>query len=272
MDHLMRALAPVATEAWKQIDDEARERLTAHLAARRLVDVVGPHGWQFSATDLGRASALKGVPVESEGADVVVRQRQVLPLAEIRVPFTVARSELDDAQRGADDLELDDLDRAARDAAMVENRAVFHGWSEASMTGLVNTAPYPAESLGSDAEAYPGVVAKAVDTLRRAGIEGPYGLAIGPTGYTRIVESTEHGGVLVFDHLRRILSGGKIVRSPTLQGAVVLSLKDGHFLLELGQDFSVGYSHHDADTVSLYLEESFSFRVAEPDAAIALTE
>ena len=33
---------------------------------------------------------------------------------------------------------------------------------------------------------------------------------------------------------------------------------------------SVGYAHHDANTVSLYLEESFSFRVASPEAAIAL--
>jgi uncharacterized linocin/CFP29 family protein len=76
----------------------------------------------------------------------------------------------------------------------------------------------------------------------------------------------------VFDHLRRILGGDKVVRSPGLNVAVVLSLSGGDFFLELGQDLSVGYSHHDAATVSLYIEESFSFRVAEPDAAITLTE
>ena len=37
-----------------------------------------------------------------------------------------------------------------------------------------------------------------------------------------------------------------------------------------GQDLSIGYDHHDADTVQLYLEESFSFRVATPEAAVAL--
>lgn len=114
------------------------------------------------------------------------------------------------------------------------------------------------------------MVARAVDTLRQAGIKGPYGPAIAPDGYTRIVESTEHGGHLLFDHLRRILGGGKVVRAPGLDGALIVSLDGGDFSLELGQDLAVGYSHHDAETVTLYLEESFSFRVVEPDAAITL--
>lgn len=272
MNHLMRALAPISDAGWKQIDDEARERLSTHLAARRLVDVAGPHGWGHSATDLGRVRGLDAPPSVVKPGEVLVRQRKVLPLAEFRVPFTVSRAELDDAERGADDLEFDDLDRAARQAALLENRAVFHGWEEAGMTGIAGSSPYPAAALGQAAAEYPAVVAGAVDTLRQNGIGGPYGLAAGPACYTRIVESTEHGGLLVFDHLRRVLGGGKVVRAPGLDGAVVLGLGGGDFVLELGQDLSVGYSHHDGDAVSLYLEESFSFRVVEPDAATVLTD
>jgi len=77
---------------------------------------------------------------------------------------------------------------------------------------------------------------------------------------------------MVLDHLHRILGGGTVLRAPGVDGAVVASLDGGHFVLELGQDIAVGYSHHDADAVTLYLEESFSFRVLEPDAATALTE
>ena len=49
----------------------------------------------------------------------------------------------------------------------------------------------------------------------------------------------------------------------------MLSLRGGDFILDSGQDLSIGYLDHDADAVRLYLEESFSFRVIEPDAAVA---
>ena len=55
-----------------------------------------------------------------------------------------------------------------------------------------------------------------------------------------------------------------------LEPGMVLSLRGGDFILESGQDLSIGYLDHDADVVRLYLEESFSFRVIEPDAAVAL--
>ena len=84
-----------------------------------------------------------------------------------------------------------------------------------------------------------------------------------------MVETAEHGGYPLLDHLREIL-GGPIVWAPGVRGAVLLSLRGGDFLFQSGQDLSIGYDHHDADTVQLYLEESFSFRVATPEAAVAL--
>ncbi|MGL1446931.1 hypothetical protein ACSTIZ_00290 [Vibrio parahaemolyticus] len=41
-------------------------------------------------------------------------------------------------------------------------------------------------------------------------------------------------------------------------------------MLEMGQDVSLGYLATTEDRVQLYLEESFSFRIATPEAAIAL--
>jgi uncharacterized linocin/CFP29 family protein len=52
---------------------------------------------------------------------------------------------------------------------------------------------------------------------------------------------------------------------------VVVSLRGGDFLFESGQDLSIGYDSHDAEVVRLYLQESFSFRVVTPEAAVALT-
>ncbi len=59
--------------------------------------------------------------------------------------------------------------------------------------------------------------------------------------------------------------------APGVEGAAVLSLRGGDFLFESGEDISIGYESHDADAVDLYLEQSFSFRVVTPEAAVALT-
>lgn len=264
MNHLLRSHAPITETGWAQVDHEGRSRLVPALAARKLVDFSGPRGWEHSATNLGRATTIAG-PAD----ELVARRRQVLALVELRAGFTVSRDQLLDADRGAEDIDFESLDRAARRIALAENVAVFHGWSEAGISGITEASPYEPLSLGADYAHYPGRVAKAVEMLLEAGISGPYGLALGPESYTGVVETTEHGGLIVFDHLRRILDG-PIVWAPGVHGAVVVSLRGGDFLFECGQDLSIGYHGHDADRVELYLEESFSFRVASPDAAVAL--
>jgi uncharacterized linocin/CFP29 family protein len=53
-------------------------------------------------------------------------------------------------------------------------------------------------------------------------------------------------------------------------GAAVLSQRGGDFELIVGQDFSIGYLEHSATMVRLYLQETFTFRVLSPEAAIPL--
>jgi uncharacterized linocin/CFP29 family protein len=264
MNHLHRDLAPITDTGWQLVDDEAKGRLTTYLAARKLVDFDGPHGWSHSATNLGRITTISG---PSEG--VAAAHRKVLPLVELRAEFKVSRVQLDDGDRGAIDIDFEELDEAVRQIAIGENVTVFHGYGAGGITGITESTSHAPIMHGSDIEKYPNAVAKAVDALRQSGIDGPYGLAICPETYTRIVETTEHGGYLLFEHLHRIL-GGPLVWSPGVQGGVVLSLRGGDFILDSGQDLSIGYLDHDADVVRLYLEESFSFRVLEPDAAVAV--
>jgi uncharacterized linocin/CFP29 family protein len=61
------------------------------------------------------------------------------------------------------------------------------------------------------------------------------------------------------------------VWAPGLEGAIVISQRGGDFVLDSGQDLAIGYDSHDDQVVRLYLEESFSFHVATPEAAIAFT-
>jgi len=266
MNHLLRPLAPITDAGWKLLDSEAKQRLTPALAARRLIDFSGPHGWEHSATNLGRTAALAASPHK----DVAAVKRRVLALSELRADFTVSVQELRDHDRGAVDVDLQSLDDAAHRIAVAENVAVFDGWSEAEITGIAAASPHKAKPLGEDAESYPRAVAGAVELLLRGGVGGPYGMALGREQYRRVAETAEHGGCLLLDHLRKILDG-PIVWAPGVDGAVVLSQRGGDFLYDSGLDLSIGYERHDAETVHLYIEESFSFVVATPDAAVALT-
>jgi len=264
MNHLLRSSAPLSDANWSLIDGEARERLAPALAARKLVDFSGPHGWEHSATNLGRVDEVAAAPCDG----VRALRRRVLPLVEARTEFELSRAELRDADRGAEDVDLAPLDTAARQIAIAENVAVFHGWKGA-LTGIAEATPHKHPQLGASAEKYPQLIAQAVEELLSAGIGGPYGLALGRDQYRRVVETAEHGGFPLFDHLAKIL-GGPIVWAPGVEGALVLSLRGGDFLFESGQDISIGYIDHDTETVLLYLEESFSFRVATPEAGVAL--
>jgi uncharacterized linocin/CFP29 family protein len=267
MNHLMREVAPISGHAWEQIDDEAKDRLTTYLAARRVVDFQGPLGWSHSAVNLGTSTSISG-PTMGDG--VQARARQVLPLVELRVPFTLERSELDDADRGNDDIDLDPVVKAAAAIALAENVAVFHGYEAGGITGIAQASVHePVEASGS-LQDFPKFVAHAVERLRLAGVTGPYGLALSSEVWTDVVETTEHGGYPLFRHLDQILDGGPIVWSPGVEGGVVLSMRGGDFELSAGQDLSVGYLAHDAATVTLYLEESFTFRVLSEDAAVVL--
>ncbi|MGH2857444.1 MAG: family 1 encapsulin nanocompartment shell protein [Solirubrobacteraceae bacterium] len=263
--HLLRDHAPLSDSNWRLLDEEAKQRLSVALAARRLVDFSGPHGWSHSGTNLGRAEPLSGAPCDGVSA----RRRQVLALVESRAEFELSRAELCDDDRGAPDVDLAPLDRAAHQIAVAENRAVFHGWPEAGITGIAQASPHHGLQLGGDPAGYPRPVAGAVERLLHSGIAGPYAIALGSDEYRRVVQTAENGGYPLLEHLRKIVQG-ELVWAPGLDGALVISLRGEDFLFESGQDLSIGYSDHDGQAVRLYLEQSFSFRVATAEAAVPL--
>jgi uncharacterized linocin/CFP29 family protein len=179
----------------------------------------------------------------------------------------VSRAELRDGDRGADDVDLGALDQAASRLAAAENAAVLDGLKGA-IVGISQASPHKKARLGETVGAYPGSVAGAVERLLASGIAGPYAVALGPDPYRDVLAAVE-GGYPVLEHLREILDG-PVVWAPGVAGALVLSTRGGDFAFESGQDVSVGYESHDDETVRLYLQESLSFHVATPEAAVAL--
>ena len=265
MNELLRAHAPIAPEAWKEIDAEAKRTLTTLLAARRLVDFTGPLGWNCSTVSTGRTRTLS--PSLQDG--VVSKLRLSLPLIEIRIPFEVDREELDAIVRGDTNPDLDSVRNAARAAAIAEDRAIFQGYPAGNIEGIFTAASSQGLTIPSDFGAYPDVVAEATHRLRSEGVSGPYGIALGPRCYTGLTRSTLRG-YPVINHVRELVDG-PIVWAPAVDGAVVMSLRGGDFELIVGQDFSVGYLDHTSSSVLLYLQQSFTFRVLSPEAAVPLT-
>ncbi len=264
MSHLHRELAPISENAWKEIENEAARTLRNFLAARQVVDFSGPHGWDFSADSLGRIERVPG-PVDGVEAGI----RVVQPLVELRHTFTMSRAAIDDIDRGRPDPDLSKVAEAAKRAALGEDHIVFEGFKDAHITGIAEASTFPPLELDNNYAEYPKLVARAVSSLREAGIDGPYAAALGPRCWTGVIETTEDGGYPVLEHLRLIL-GGPVVWAPAVDGAVVLSTRGGDFQLTCGQDMALGYLSHNSGTVELFLEESIGFRVLTPEAAVAL--
>ncbi|MFW5687761.1 MAG: family 1 encapsulin nanocompartment shell protein, partial [Bacteroidota bacterium] len=131
MDILRKSLAPISDKAWKEINETSKDVLTSVLSARKFVDVEGPKGWDFAALSTGRID----VPENQDGA-LEYGVHQVLPLVEVRIPFELNIWELDNVARGAEDIDLDSLEEAAREIAKFEENAIFEGFKAANIKGL----------------------------------------------------------------------------------------------------------------------------------------
>lgn len=265
MDLLKRELAPVTAAAFRQIDEEARRVLTLHLTARKLVDFSGPHGWELGAVNTGRLKHIDAARMEHVSHAI----RDVLPLIELRAPFVLPIAELDNAERGAGDLNLDPVIVAAERVARAEDAAVFYGYEPGNITGIVPASPHEPITVNASLE-WPRAVGHAKEVLRLAGVNGPYALALGPQAYRELTTDSDDGYPL-----RRRIEGnlidGPLIWAPALeQGAVLLSSRGGDYELTVGQDLSIGYAAHDRLEVELYLTETFTFRVLEDKAAILL--
>jgi uncharacterized linocin/CFP29 family protein len=263
MNNLHRELAPISAAAWADIEEETRRTFTRHLAGRRVVDVHGPDGIALSSVGTGH---LRGAEPPAPG--VLARVRQVQPLVELRIPFTVARQAVDDVERGAKDSDWQPVKDAARQMAFAEDRAVFEGYPGAGIEGIRHGSTNPALALPAEVRDYPDTVSRAVSALRLAGVAGPYSLLLGVDAYTAVSETVDHG-YPIREHLTRVLDGD-IIWAPAIEGAFLVSTRGGDFALHLGQDLSIGYLSHDADTIELYLQQSLTFLVHTPEAAVSL--
>jgi len=261
MDLLRRELAPVTPNAWSEIDAMAREALVATLSARKFVDLDGPHGIAHACVNLGRLA----LPSGEQAGSVRYGVHQVLPLIETRVNFVLTQGELDNIDRGAKDTQLDALVAAAREIAGFEEKAVFHGFKEAGIKGLHAEVPSRPVPLELHMDAFVDAVSEGQAQLLRDGVEGPAHLVVSPEIWKFLARSTPGGT------LRSLLEqqlGGQVIYSAAVKDALLAATRGGDLELTVGQDFAIGYHHHTAEEIHLFMTESFTFRVIAPEALV----
>lgn len=261
MNNLHRELAPISEGAWGQIEQEAARTFKRHVAARRVVDVLGPKGLEFSAVGTGQLRQ-----ISSPGDGIEAAQRDVRALVELRIPFELSRQALDDVERGSNNPDLQPLKDAARKLAFAEDRAVFEGYAAGGIQGIRQGTSNAALSLPPAIEGYPAVVAQAVSQLRLAGVNGPYTLVLGAGPFTTVSEATDSGYPVLRDVQQ--LVDGEIIWAPAIEGGMVLTSRGGDFELHFGQDVSIGYLGHTESVVRLYLQETFTFLLLTTEAAV----
>lgn len=184
------------------------------------------------------------------------------------MPFTLARSDIDDVARGSGDSDWQPVKDAALQLASAENLMVFEGFPAAGIEGMRALTSNPVVAMPDAPEDIPEAVAEAVDLLRRAGVEGPYALILGDDVFAKVAGGSEDG-FPILRHIQKLLDRD-VIWSPALKGGIVLSLRGGDFDLYLGQDASIGYDSHDADNVRLYFLETATFHLLTTEALVSL--
>ncbi len=150
---------------------------------------------------------------------------------------------------------------AARKIAFAEDQAVFDGYAAAGIQGIRQGTSNPLMTLPADVTDYPDAIAQALSQLRLVGVNGPYSVLLSADAYTALSETSDHG-YPVLEHIKRLMDG-EIIWAPAIAGAFVLTTRGGDFGLHIGQDISIGYLSHTDTAVRLYLQETFTFLLAD---------
>lgn len=261
MDILKKNLAPLTDNAWEAINKEAKQIFNSLLTARRFVDIHGPKGIDYAAVPVGKLD----MPENNTGKDVKYGIHKVMPLIELRIPFTLNIWELDNLERGAKDIDLASLGEAAGKLSKFEEETIYQGFEKACIKGLLNESAHDSMKYPEDLEDLPKVISEAMTKLSNSSVEGPYSLVVNNDKWQKI--SGIHRGYPLKMQIESLL-GGSIIRNAFIDTPLLISERGGDFEMTIGQDIAIGYEHHDSKTVQLFFTESFTFRVIDDRALV----
>jgi uncharacterized linocin/CFP29 family protein len=261
MNNLHRELAPISSAAWAQIEAEVARTFKRSVAGRRVVDVKTAGGASLSGIGTGHQTTI-AAPRQGVSAKLA----EVKALVQLTVPFVLQRDAVDSVERGSNDGDWQPAKIAANELALAEDGAIFNGYPAAGITGIRDGSSNAPIDLPADVSAYPDAISRALETLRLAGVDGPYSVLLGADAYTALDQGSDQGYPIA-QHIKRIVNGD-IIWAPAIEGGCVLTTRGGDYELHLGQDVSIVYSNHTDTTVQLYLRETLTFLMLTGEASV----
>lgn len=260
MDILKRELAPLSENAWKEIDSRAEKILKSYLSGRKTVNVIGPKGLDYTVISEGRLDL-----IDETNEDVEKGIYKVKPLVETRVRFKLNLWEMDNIARGAKDIDLDNLDEAVKKIALFEENAIYNGYKSGNITGLTESSQHQVLSFGNNGSEIMESISSGMIQLKENFQEGPFSLIVGSEAWKRL--NREVSGTPLISRIESLL-GSKIIYSTVVKDALLIPYDHDDLELTIGQDFTIGYESSTDQEVTLFLAESFTFRVLDGNIII----
>jgi len=263
MDFLKRDSAPITEKGWEELDSRSKEIFKNNLKIRKIIDVEGPYGWDYSSYNLGKNELVEN-PRDGLGWGI----RQVLPLVEIRNPFVLKQWELDNIERGLENPDLEGLETATKQLSMFENNLILKGLEKANIIGLQTFAKQ--NSVESSKENVKDFVKSLFEVKKRfmeQGIEGPYTLVINKEIWQGLFTMNLS---YPLNLIVKEIIGAKVKPLHNLEESFVISNRGGDFKLILGQDISLGYDSKVEEQLKFFFTESLTFHVLTPEAIVGL--
>lgn len=259
MNILKKSLAPITAKAWEEIELQSERIIQEFLTGRKIADVNGPRGMGLGAISTGRLM----IPSNQSKEGINFGIREVIPVIEVRKPFTLDLWELDNASRNAEDINLSSLEKAARQIASFEDEALYYGFDNNIATGLINAADSRPVKVRVSTGAFLGTLAEQVNSLQINGVEGPYTLVLPDSVWAELVADSV---AYPLPRLLKGVTGGNLIIHHHNKDIFLVSERGGDFELHLGQDISLGFEGHDTKKVKLFFTESFAYQIHGPEA------
>lgn len=264
MKFLNRETSAIAAAVWKQIDAVFTPMLSQRLKLRSLVGFT-PVPFETDAVATGELKTLSSVK------GLTLSARKPLAMVEIRYDFDLPKSIVEVFKRDKSDFDDTIFKEVSNRFSAVENSLILEGVKGADIEGILNKIPRK-PIHAKDTKGLIDAVASMIAAFKAEFVEGPYKLVLSTATLIKIVAESE-GGVSVKSRLESLLGADFFVVCESIGDEKILALsqRGGDFLLYNGLDVSIGFAEEKADSYALFITESCTFRIINPEAALLIT-